>query len=88
MTSLPTILGLQVRIVPHIPPELIGHEFSPVPFSRHRSKRLWKKLRYGRRREKVRFIFHFPIFSSDNFLVLSKETFEHVVNKIKRGEIA
>lgn len=33
--------------------EIIGHWFHNPPPSRHRSRRLWKKLRYGRRRGNV-----------------------------------
>lgn len=30
--------------------ELIGHEFSPIPWSHHRSIRLWRKLQKRQRR--------------------------------------
>lgn len=50
-----SIFGMRVVESANLPTRLIGHWFADVPPSKNRSKRLWKKLRYGtRRNNKVR----------------------------------
>lgn len=49
------LCGFDVFVSPNMPTRHIGHWFAEVPPSKNRSKRLWKKLRYGtRRNNKVR----------------------------------
>jgi len=38
-----TFAGMEIR-VSDLATEFVGHSFDPIPYSRHRSKRIWKKL--------------------------------------------
>lgn len=49
------LFGLKLIESSNLPTRHVGHWFAEVPPSKNRSKRLWKKLRYGtRRNNKVR----------------------------------
>lgn len=46
--------GLRVVFTTAVPFEHVGWEFAAVPWSPHRSRRVWKKRRYGTRRRPLR----------------------------------
>ena len=56
--------GMPIIVSDRVAPELVGHEFDPIRWTRHRSWRVWRKLCKRRRataREKLEhraYIFH------------------------------